>query len=186
MILAATICTEPAFRADCSGPSATYPHSVKATSAAIRDFVDLVFLWGIQRVPDDEVIRAAADALAVQGGGSALADLAGLPWGRSHDDFETLLSGALEEFGLRLPRQDSDERSLLGLAAMARQCLRGDLKPVDLATWAHLLFAGPAVPPQAVALEQLYYAYDEDVAVTESQADREVIAQAERLIHLLP
>lgn len=102
-----------------------------------------------------------------------------------HADFEQVVRSAVEELGRTLPSRDSDESRLLGLAAMSRQCLDGELSPMDLAAWAHLAFDWPNAPPEAATLEELYYAYDEDVDVTEDQADRQVLAEAKRLVERL-
>jgi hypothetical protein len=153
--------------------------------ASALAFTDRTILWLIGRASEDEVIQAAAQAVPGGAGGQALAELAGLPWSRMHSDFEQKVRAAVAELGFALPTRDSAECRLLGLAALSQRCLAGELTPKELATWAHLAFDWPDVPPAAAALEELYYAYDEDVDVTEDQADRQVREAAARLIHTL-
>jgi hypothetical protein len=94
--------------------------------------------WMSGRAGPEEVVRAAADAVAAGAGGDALAELAGLsPRTVDSADLARLLEPAAAEIGLVFHPPNTDAAEEAYLAFLAGRVLTGDMRPRDLASWAH-------------------------------------------------
>lgn len=156
--------------------------------AADFDRGDLITLrdaatrWSANVGTADDVIRAAADAVARDLGGELLVRLAALSYGAYEFDFAEIVRAALSEVELPFHEPNSDEARMAVLRLMTIEVVQGGASARDLVRWAHQAIghSGPAEAQELVDLDDCYDAL-EYIAETEDELAEKVIRAAARL-----
>lgn len=132
-----------------SPPPSTYP---------LKELQDAATLWVAEVSGPDDLIRAAAEAVAAGLGGLGLAQLAGEPYGTIDWNFPDLVREALSEVSLHLDDARSDQAQLSALRLLCRQILESGRPAREVARWAHQAIGhdGPTSAEPMVVLDDMY------------------------------
>jgi hypothetical protein len=157
-------------------------HVLVGQQTALVIMRDVVALWCVGHKTAADIVYSACDLLVNGLDGPALRALAAVPLDQADIEVAELLEPAMKDIGLPYYSMGSTASLQAGLVAMASQTLSGAFTPGYLAAWAYETFGHQVDFAADLARFDDVYEVGDGTNSTREDVDKEVIAEARRIV----